>query len=190
MNEEYAAALEASSSSQSGSDSNEYTLTPCKNSKQTDSRRAQSSSHSYSSKLFELELSPIFEDAPILSSSGGLVFPDDSANPRELAPANPELASNSKEDCGAIYDSSESSYGELMEIKTFGSAGCEMHRRVHEYGQSLERYGTSTEEGGDAEEYNERSYESQLLDPGSFEGRLFFDLYQALKMLKEISVCL
>jgi hypothetical protein len=46
-----------------------------------------------------------------------------------------------------------------------------MHRRVHEYGQSLERYGTSTEEDDDAEVYNEQSYESQLLDPGSFEGK-------------------
>ena len=48
---------------------------------------------------------------------------------------------------------------------------------VHEYGQSLEQYGTSTEEGGDAEGYNDQSYESQLLDPGSFEGKLFFSSF-------------
>ncbi|TEB16532.1 hypothetical protein FA13DRAFT_1804619 [Coprinellus micaceus] len=72
-------------------------------------------SQSYSSKLFELELSPIFEDSPVFASTGNCILfeGEDSAGSQEVDKAN------AKEDV-IVSDSSESSYGELIESKTFG----------------------------------------------------------------------
>lgn len=69
-------------------------------------------SQSYSSKLFELELSPIFEDSPVFASTRSCILfeGEDNAGSQDIGEVNAK-------DEVVASDSSESNYGELIDSK-------------------------------------------------------------------------
>ncbi|TFK21528.1 hypothetical protein FA15DRAFT_77246 [Coprinopsis marcescibilis] len=91
-----------------------------KSSSQDTRPKSYSHSQSYSSRLFELELSPIFEDIQVFNSNNAFIVPADEDS---QDPLPPDRAFGSNQNLPLSSEDSESSYGELIEEKTFGSTG-------------------------------------------------------------------
>ena len=81
--------------------------------------RSYPQSQSQSSKIFELELSPILEDVPSLSGATPFFLPEDVL-------ASEGIDSSVQKDA-LPYDSSDSSYGELLEVSVRKVDNCSTH---------------------------------------------------------------